>query len=59
MKDRILNKISDLVADLLYYNRKEDEELPEGRIEELISLGEITIDEMVERFKQEIIEGVK
>ncbi|MEE9374509.1 MAG: hypothetical protein V3V00_15750 [Saprospiraceae bacterium] len=54
MKEKILKTVSDLVADFLYYDRKEDEELPKGSIEKAIHDGEITIDEIVERFKSEL-----
>jgi hypothetical protein len=59
MKDKILNHVEDLVSDLLYYDRKECEDLKMGQIESVIENGEITIDEMVERFKIALIKGVK
>lgn len=51
MKQLVLDSIEDLVSDLLYYYRKEDEELPEGEIESLLENGELTIDEMVNAFR--------
>ncbi len=44
--------IDDSVSNLLYYNRKEDDELPLGAIEELVSKGEVTITEMIEWFAE-------
>lgn len=54
MKENILNTIDDLCSDFLYYDRKEDEELSFYDIQEAVKSGEITIDEMVERFKNNI-----
>ena len=43
---RIAGTINDLFADWLYYDRKEDYELPRESIEEAIKLGEVTIEEI-------------
>jgi hypothetical protein len=53
-KDYILGMISDMMADFLYYDRKEDSNVPVGAIEEAIRTGVISIDEMVEQFKDEL-----
>ncbi len=53
-KKCILDNISDLFADLLYYDRKEDENLPRGSIEEAIEQGEITKDEIIIAFHHQI-----
>lgn len=53
-KQRILDLISDGVGRLMYYDRKEDEELPRGAIEEAVAKGEITLDEMVAEFANEL-----
>jgi len=61
MPDRrqiIFNEITDRVSDILYYQRKEDEELPVGAIEEAIAQGEITVDEIVNHFKAELEENL-
>jgi hypothetical protein len=58
-KEKILDTIGDSVSDLLYYDRKEDEELPLGAIQEAIREQEITLDEMVAHFKEELTNGVK
>lgn len=57
-KRTILNLISDEIADLLYYDRKEDSSLPLGKIEQMIEDGEITIEEIVEEFRKELIKGL-
>ncbi len=54
--DTILRTVDDLVGELLYYGRKEDEDLPRGEIEALIALGALTVDQIVERFR-EALEG--
>jgi hypothetical protein len=50
-KQLILDTISDAVTDLLDYDRKEDEDLPRGDIEEAVAAGEITVAEMVDCFR--------
>ena len=50
--------VDDLVMDFLYYDRKEDDDLGVGDIEIAISQGQITIDEIVERFKCELVAGI-
>jgi predicted RNA-binding protein associated with RNAse of E/G family len=54
MKLQILDTISDLCTDFLYYDRKEDENLPVGEIERAVKSGEITVEEMVEAFRKEL-----
>jgi len=54
MKDLILGYVEDLVGDFLYYSRKEDEDLPVGGIEKAIEKGQVTVDEIVERFRETI-----
>jgi len=46
-RDIILATVGDLVSSLLYYDRKEDDELRVGEIEEAVRLGEITCDEII------------
>lgn len=60
-KDRkavVLDTLSDLVGQFLYYDRKEDEDLPTGAIEKMIDKGQITVDELVEVFKTELTKGL-
>lgn len=54
VKQRILDKISDMVSDLIYYDRVNDEDLPISSIEWAISDGNITVAEMVEMFRTEL-----
>jgi len=49
-REIILDTVSDLVGKLMYYDRKEDEDLPRGAIEEAIKEGEITVQEIVDYF---------
>jgi len=54
MKQTILDTISDLCQDFLYYDRKEDEELTMEQLNEAVKSGEITIDEMVLEFRKNL-----
>ncbi len=54
-RELILAVVSDAVTDLMYYDRKEDEELPRGAIEEAVAAGEITYEEMVDKFREELL----
>lgn len=59
MKQVIINTIDDCVSNFLYYDRKEDEELSPGAIEEAIKSGDITYAEIIDRFKQKLYEGLE
>lgn len=50
----VLNTIRDSVRDLMFYDRKDDEELPKGMIEDMVKRGEITLDDMAQVFKEEM-----
>jgi hypothetical protein len=52
MKQKILDAIDDLCSNFLYYDRKEDEDLSSEQLEQAVKKGDITIEEMVEKFKQ-------
>jgi hypothetical protein len=54
MKQTILDTISDLCSDFLYYDRKEDEQLSMEQLNKAVKTGEITIDEMVAEFKKHL-----
>ena len=54
MKQVIFFTIADLVSSFLYHDRKEDEELPRGAIDKAVNSGEITVDEMVAHFREEL-----
>jgi hypothetical protein len=49
-KQQILDVVDDCVSDLLYYDRKEDEDLPRGEIEKAIQAGEITAQDIADHF---------
>ena len=59
MKELILGYVADLVSNFLYYDRKGDEDLPLDAIQETIVNGEITIEEIVAKFKEELIKGIE
>lgn len=50
-REIILDTVSDLVSNFVYYDRKEDEDLSITDLDEAIQLHEITIDEIVDKFK--------
>lgn len=58
-RDIILACVSDMVTDLLYYNRKEDEELPVGAIEEAVAAGEVSVDEILKMFEENLRAGLR
>lgn len=59
IKIKILNTVKDLVSDFLYYDRKEDEDLPRGAIEEAIEYGVITRAEIYTAFQKELEKGLE
>lgn len=50
----ILAAVEDIVADFMYYDRKEDEELPAGVIEQAVKSGEVTTDVIVAVFRDNL-----
>ena len=58
-RSHILNVVDDAVSNFLYYDRKEDEELPRGAIELAIKDKDISVDEIVAFFKAKLIEGLE
>lgn len=50
-KKKILGTVEDLVTDFLYYDRKEDEDLPLGAIEDAVKYGEVSIEEIIAAFE--------
>ena len=52
----ILETVSDLVADFVYYDRKEDEALSEDALDEAIESGEITVDEIVAAIRAALVQ---
>lgn len=51
--------ISDMIADFLYYDRKEDDTLTRGMIEDMVKAGKLTVDDMVEMFRKHLTKGLK
>jgi hypothetical protein len=58
-KKLILNALGTAVANFLYYDRKDDEDLPLNDIEAAIAAGEITAEEIIENFRTELKEGLE
>lgn len=58
-KQIIKDTISDMVTDLLYYDRKEDSCLGMDDIDEAVQSGEISIEEIVHEFEHHLRSGVK
>jgi hypothetical protein len=52
----ILGSARDLASYFLYYDRREDEDLPEGQIEEDVKDGVVTVDEIVAAFRAGLVE---
>lgn len=50
----IMVTVDDLARAFLYYDRKEDESLPCGAVQDAIAAGEVTVDEIVERFREHL-----
>ena len=57
--DHLRDTISDLVSKFLYYDRKEDEEIPVGEIEKMIADGTITPGWIVYEFAKHISESLQ
>jgi hypothetical protein len=53
-RQKILDVVDDLGGNFLYYDRKEDEELPPKSVEEAVAAGEVTLDEIVEGFRRSL-----
>jgi hypothetical protein len=58
IKQNILFTIDDLVGSFMYYDRKEDPELPVDAIEEAIKDGTISVDEIIDEFASELRRGL-
>ncbi len=53
-RDVINRTIDDMVMGFLYYDRKEDLQLRPGDIEQAIERADISVNEIVERFRHEL-----
>ena len=54
MKTLILNAVKDLCSNFLYYDRKEDDSLSIDQLNNAITSGEITVDEIVTEFRNQL-----
>lgn len=50
----ILETVQDLVLDFVYYDRKGDEDLGVGEIEDAVAKGQITVDQIVGSFRRHL-----
>lgn len=57
-KEQILGTVEDLVGSFLHYDRKEDEDLPRGAVEDAIAAGEVTVDEIAAKFRSALEDGM-
>jgi hypothetical protein len=57
-KNVIMDAVEDLVADFLYYDRKEDEDLKLGDIELAIKECVVSVDEITDKFKNILIDNI-
>lgn len=59
VREHVLDAVvPDLIGAFLYYDRKEDEDLPRGEIEAAVETGALTVDDIVERFRVELVQGL-
>ena len=58
-KQLILNTVSGLAMDFLVYDRKDDEELGRGDIEEAFLLGEMDLEQILQAFSDKICERLE
>ena len=49
--------VRDLVSSLMYYDRKEDDELSREDMEELLNSGIVTLDDIADTFRDELKAG--
>lgn len=50
-KKLILDTVEDLVINFVGYDRRDDEDLPKNSINEAIDYGEITVNEIADKFR--------
>lgn len=55
----ILDAVSDLAMDFAYYDRKKDEDLSRDDLHDAITNNVVTIDEIVNRFRSELLDRFK
>lgn len=54
-KARALGLVEDLFSNYVYYDRKDDEDMPLGRIEALVDRGVLQPQEIVDAFRQQVL----
>ncbi len=59
VRDLTQATVSDMINMLLYYDRRDDEELPPGAIEMAIGHGAFTQDDMVRWFAEALEKGIR
>lgn len=59
IKAMILGTVDDLVVDFLFYDRKEDKEVPVGAIQEAILRGVMSESDIVKRFAEQLREALQ
>ena len=59
LRDMILGTVTDLVGNLLYYDRKDDEELEEDDIQDAVARGVVSIDDIVNEFRTALEKGLE
>ena len=53
-KKIIKTRVDNVMSAFFYYDRKEDDELPAGKLQEMVKSGDITVDEIVRMFETKI-----
>jgi hypothetical protein len=54
LRCRIMDVASDLMSNFLYYDRKEDENLPVGTIEKALYDGTVLIEDIIDEWRNEL-----
>lgn len=58
-KDVVFTRITDLVSGFLFRDREWDDDLPRGKIGLMIKNKEISVSEIVQKFEEELISGLR
>lgn len=58
-REKVLDLVSDLVTNLLYFNREECETFRVGDIDKLVNSGVVTINEIVAEFRKHLVKELK
>lgn len=57
-RNYVLTLMADSVSNLLYYDRKDDDELPLGRVELLVERGVLNAEEIAEAFRSALLKAL-